>query len=168
MTDAPLKGAARARSVLVLHDPDIVLVYDRATSATPTSFTQYWHLPAGQNLRVAGTRGVATAAGVSTTLLQLPAGAGKATKLAASRSGATRPIQGWVWSDPFHKSAAPVATVTRTGRSAAIATAVVAAPQGVPVSVATRPGRTSTYTFAVGSQRAVVTLGADGTLRRLR
>ena len=46
---------------------------------------------------------------------------------------------------------------------------IVAAPAGAAVSVkASTSGSTTTYTFAVGAARAVVSLAGDGTLRRLR
>lgn len=78
-------------------------------------------------------------------------------------------MQGWVWVDPFHRHSAHVATVTRTGTSAAIATAVVAGPTGAPVSMSsTVSGASTIYTFGVGGKSAVVSLAGDGTLRRVR
>ncbi len=168
LADSPYKGANRTRDVLFLSDPDIVVTFDRMTAPAATTFTQYWHLPHDQQLKVSGTSAVASKGGdrTRTTLLQLPVGAAKATAFAGVR-GATKPIQGWVWTSPTRRVAAPVATVTRTGTSAAVATAVVAAGSGERVAVATKvTGGSTVYTFTVGGKRAVVTLAADGTLRR--
>lgn len=170
LADAPYAGAARVRDVIVLSDPEIVVTVDRMTAPEPTTFTQYWHLPRDQSLRVAGTKGTAqkTRDATTTTLLGLPVGATAPTPFAKVR-GARNPLQGWVWATPFRKHAAPVASVTRTGRSAAIATAVVAGPAGAPVSVSTKvSGGSTIYTFGVGGRTAVVVLARDGTLRRIR
>lgn len=170
LADSPYKGASRTRDVIVLSDPDIVVAFDRMTAPAATTFTQYWHLPHDQKLSVSGTKATAAKAGdaTRTTLLQLPVGAAKASPFGAVR-GSTSPFQGWVWTSPTRRVAAPVATVTRTGSSAAVATAIVAGPSGAAVSVqAGTSGATTTYTFTVGGQRAVVSLAADGTLRRVR
>ncbi|GAB48133.1 heparinase II/III domain-containing protein [Mobilicoccus pelagius] len=166
--DTPYLRTSRTRSVIVLSDPDVVLAVDKATSYTPTTFTQYWHLPREASLRTHGTRATATNRGVTTTLLQLPAAGVRTTSFGQVR-GSSRPIQGWQWTDLQHKYAAPVATVTQKGKAAAMVTAVVAAPGTTPVSV--KPavsGSTTTYTFRVGSKTAVVTLDGKGTLTRVR
>lgn len=170
LADAPYKGASRTRDVIFLSDPDIVIAFDRMKAPAATTFTQYWHLPHDQGLSVSRSRATAVKRGdaTRTTLLQLPVGAAKASSFTGVR-GATRPIQGWVWTSPTRKVAAPVAMVTRKGTSAAVATAIVAAPANAGVSVKTATsGSSTTYTFTVGSQRAVVSLAGDGTLRRLR
>lgn len=167
-SDTPYLKTSRNRSIIVMSDPDIVLAVDKATSYKPTTFTQYWHLPHDVALKAKGTRATAAKGGVTTTLLQLPAAGVRPAGFGTVR-GATRPINGWQWVDFFHKYAAPVATVTQKGTSAAMVTAVVAAPGSTPVSV--KPavkGATTTYTFTVGSKTAVVTLDAKGTLTRTR
>ncbi len=167
--DAPYKGASRSRDVIFLTDPDIVVTFDRMKAPKATTFTQYWHLPHDQNLSVSGARATATKRGdaTTTTLLQLPVGAAQPSAFTGVR-GATKPIQGWVWTSPTRKVPAPVAMVTRKGTSAAVATAVVAGPPTAGVSVRTAvSGSTTTYTFTVGSKRAVVALAGDGTLRRV-
>lgn len=170
LADAPYKGATRTRDVIFLSDPDIVVTFDRMRAPKATTFTQYWHLAHDQALSVSGARASAVKRGdaTRTTLLQLPVGATKPSAFTAVR-GATKPIQGWVWTSPTRKVPAPVAMVTRQGTSAAVATAVVAGPSNAAVSVSTRvSGATTTYSFTVGRQRAVVTLAADGTLKRTR
>ncbi|MDO5710914.1 MAG: heparinase II/III family protein [Micrococcales bacterium] len=168
--DTPYKGAARMRDVIVLSDPDIVVTFDRIKAPKATTFTQYWHLPRDQALRVRGTKATARKAGEATvtTLLGLPVGATAPTAFGAAR-GSRKPVQGWVWVDPFHRYPAPVATVTRKGTAATIATAVVVGPGNAPVSVSTKvSGATTTYTFGVGGRSATVSLAGDGTLRRGR
>ena len=170
LADAPYKGASRVRDVIVLSDPDIVVTFDRIKAPKATTFTQYWHLPRDQALRVSGAKGTAQKSGESTTttLLGLPVGATAPTAFGKVR-GSTNPVQGWVWVDPFHRYSANVATVTRKGTSAAIATAVVAGPAGAPVSMTSKVSGASTiYTFGVGGKSAVVSLAGDGTLRRVR
>ncbi|WP_261795939.1 heparinase II/III-family protein [Mobilicoccus massiliensis] len=167
-SDTPYLKTNRSRSIIVLSDPDIVVAFDKATSYKPTTFTQYWHLPYDVSLRTSGTRATASKGNVTTTLLQLPAAGAKQAPFGQVK-GSTKPIQGWQWTDYFHKYKAPVATVTQKGASAAMVTAIVAAPGSTPVAV--KPvisGSTTTYTFTVGSKTAVVTLDGKGTLTRVR
>lgn len=167
-SDTPYLKTSRVRSIVVMSDPEIVVAFDKATSYKPTTFTQLWHLPYDVSFKASGTRATAAGKGVTTTLLQLPAAGVTATKFGAVK-GSTKPIQGWQWTDYFHKYKAPVATVTQKGTKAAMVTAIVAAPGTTPVSV--KPvisGSTTTYTFRVGSKTAVVTLDAKGTLTRIR
>jgi len=167
-TDKPVSTATRARSVLVLSDPDIVVAVDTAVSTKPTTFTQYWHLPYDVSLAGKGTRATASKGGVTTTLLQLPAAGVKQAPIGVVR-GSTKPINGWQWTDVGHRFAAPVATVTQKGTRAAMVTAVVASPGSARVSVTpVVTGSSTTYTFRVGSSTAVVTLDAAGTLTRVR
>ncbi len=167
-SDTPVTKTTRTRSLIVLADPEIVITADKASAPKATSFTQYWHLPYDTSFKASGTRATATAKGVTTTLLQLPAAGIKATTFGAVK-GSTKPIQGWQWTDYFHKYKAPVATVTQKGTKAAMVTAVVASPGSTKVGVSTKiSGATTTYTFTVGTKTAVVTLDAKGTLTRIR
>lgn len=170
LADTPAKGLSRNRGVLVLSDPEVVVVRDTLTSAAPTSFTQRWHLAPDQVLTVHGTTARAARPGDRNTtwLAQLPSAGGKATKFTATRGQTKGAIQGWYWTTPFRRHPAPVASTTRVGRSAGIVTAIVAAPAGanVTVSAAIR-GRSTTYTFRVGTRTVRVALDAGGTLTRV-
>lgn len=165
--DTPYLKTTRTRSVLVLSDPDVVVVLDRATSYKPTSFTQYWHLPADAPLTVRGTKATSVKGGVTTTLFQLPAAGVKPTAFGQVK-GSTTPILGWYWKSYFAKAKAPVATVTQKGTSAAMVTAVTAAKSPAAAVTTATTGSTTTYTFTVAGKKAVVTLDAAGVLTRVR
>ena len=170
LADTPAKGLSRNRGVLVLADPDMVVVRDTLAAAAPTSFTQWWHLAPDQVLTVRGTTARAVRPGDRSTtwLLQLPSAGGKATPFAATRGQTRGAIQGWYWVDPFRRLPAPVASTSRTGRAAHIVTAIVAAPTGAGVTVtAASSGRRTTYTLRVGDRTVRVALDAAGTLSRV-
>lgn len=170
LADTPLKEATRQRDVLFLADPDIVVTVDKATSTIPTTFTQTWHLPAGQNVALKGGVATAAAKGVAgkTTMVPLPATGSTRTTTAVVK-GATAPIQGWMWSDHFAKAPAPTITLTQSGKAARIATAFVSSGSSDRVAVAAKTDKAgTTYTFTVGARTAVVRLALDGTLARVR
>ena len=170
MQDQPLKEVARVRNVIFLADPDIALTVDSAVSTIPTSFTQTWHLPYNQAVTLGRNTAVATTPRVpgKTTVLSLSfAGMPKTTF--GHVKGATKPIQGWQWTDHFTKHKASVLTATQAGKSARIATAFVSSGSSEPVSVKTAGNaKATTYTFTVGSKTAVVRLDTDGRLTRLK
>lgn len=170
LADTPAKGLTRNRGVLVLSDPDVVVVRDTLAARAPTSFTQWWHLAPDQVLSVRGTTARALRPGDRTTtwLLQLPSPGGRATPFAATRGQTKGALQGWYWTDPFRRSPAPVASTTRAGRSAGIVTAIVAAPTGARITLsAATSGRTTRYTLRIGNRTVRVALDAGGTLTRV-
>ena len=170
MQDQPLKEVARVRNVIFLSDPDIALTVDSATSSIPTSFTQTWHLPYNQAVKMSRDTAVATTPRVAgkTTMLSLPfPGMPKTTY--GHVKGATKPIQGWQWTDHFTKHKASVLTATQAGKTARIATAFVSSGSSDRVSVKSAGNaKAMTYTFTVGAKSAVVRLDADGTLTRVK
>ncbi len=169
-SDKPVEGVDRARDIIVLSNPDIVVAVDRATAANRRTFTQYWHLPA-QEIRVdqQRTRVTATTGNTRTTVVQLPyrderMPAGSATVT----SGATDPIRGWYWPTIFTRAPAPTVTFTSTGTSAAMVTAVAAGPANDEVTATVRrEGNDWIYRFEVGGTVAEVALSPNGTLRRV-
>ncbi|MDO5697636.1 MAG: heparinase II/III family protein [Dermatophilus congolensis] len=170
MQDQPLKEVKRVRNVIFLSDPDIAITVDGATSTIPTSFTQTWHLPYNQAVKVSGSTAVATTPKVAgkTTVLSLPIPGAPKTSYGHVK-GSTKPIQGWQWVDHFTKYKASVLTATQSGKSARIATAFVASGSSDRVTMkSSGNAKAMTYTFTVGKQTAVVRLDADGTLTRLK
>ncbi|WP_168583410.1 heparinase II/III domain-containing protein [Gephyromycinifex aptenodytis] len=173
-TDAPASGVSRSRSVLIARDPDLVLVLDQASSRSTRRFEQLWHLPAGTRVSVPASGRAASAVNgpLRTTLVQLPAPGTTRVPAATTRtlSGSKRPIQGWVWPTIFTKTAAPVVSVQRSGRSANIVTAVVAGGHRDTVRGSMKPGPkgSSVYTVTVGKQSVVVSLSASGVFTRVK
>lgn len=171
MTDSPRSGVKRSRAVLMAADPDIAVVHDAATSAKPTSFTQYWHLPRDQKLSVSRSSATALAPRdtTRTTLIQLPTGSVAAPVFSATR-GATRPIQGWYWVDDFHRYPAPVASSTATGRAASFLTVIVADAPNAAVRAVPVRGKAGERTYSVSSGKRSMTFAVTqaGSLYRVR
>ncbi len=171
LVDAPGKGYTRIRDVIVLSDPEVVLVVDRATAPKRTTFSQLWHLPVGTTATPARVAAHATSADKSraTTIVSLPsAGQPVPARAISVVRGTTRPVQGWFWRNIFTKQAAPVVSVNRTGTSAALVTAIVSGPAKAKVNATARTGRSSTvYTVTVGDRRVQIGQSAGGSLYRI-
>lgn len=196
LRDAPGTGMARVRDVLVLHDPDLMLVADRASTKRPGTFQQLWHLPprttvkTGRYAAVTHTTAASpndaasTTAAVSTTFLRLPYRTARVLPATPQvLSGRTRPVQGWWWPTIFTRQQAPVVSMAQRGTSVTMLTAVVPAAPGTRVAVAAAPTRnrkTWVYTFTLTPPRAPdpgtataprvvqVAIAADGSMTRLR
>ncbi len=172
LTDSPAPGVTRTRDVIVLSDPDLVVVYDRARARSRRTFTQYWHLPAGQKVAMDRDRTTVTAdAGdTRTTVLRLPHGdERRPAGSGAVVQGAVNPVNGWYWGTIFERVAAPTVSFTIRGRSASMVTAIAAGPSGSEVRASmSKQGSSRIYTFDVGGKQARVELAASGALTRLR
>lgn len=170
--DQPVAGVERARDIIVLSNPDLVVTVDRATTRDRRTFTQYWHLPANRQVTVGSDRRSVTAIVSDTraTVLQLPyrdepMPAGTATSIA----GSTDPIRGWYWRNIFQRRPAPTVTFTAAGTSAAMFTAVAAGPSKAQVDAQIRKdGQNWIYRFDIGGTVAEVGLSPAGTLWRVR
>ena len=172
LVDAPGKGFSRVRDVIVLSDPEVVLVVDRAAAAKKkTTFTQLWHLPAGAAATAYRTAARATSPDGTraTTIVSLPYAGRPAVPGALNVvRGSKRPVQGWFWSDIFTKRAAPVVSVNRSGTSAALATAIVHGPARAKVNATAKTGRHGVvYTVTVGARRVQIGQSAGGALYRI-
>lgn len=170
--DQPVAGVDRARDVIVLSNPDLVVAVDRASAPDRRTFTQYWHLPANRQVQVGADRRsvTATVGDTRATVLQLPyrdepLPPGTAT----TSAGSTDPIRGWYWRDIFSRRPAPTVTFTAAGTSAAMVTAVVAGPATAQVGTQVRQdGRNWVYLFDIGGEVAEIGLSPAGTLWRIR
>ena len=143
--DTAFGGLPRWRSVYVDQDPDLILVFDRASGAG--SYEQLWHLdPSLSVSSVTAATAVATAPGTQLVLRQVP--------LPGQRipSGSTRVVSGFVSRGQNQRTRAPIVTMTRSGASAAMLTLIAPTARGVPV-------HTSVTAAGGGRYRLRVTIG---------
>lgn len=164
-------GGTRARSVLFLTDPDVVIVYDKATGPSATSgttFTQLWHLPPGRSVTVTGGNVVASTGTdtLKTRLIQVglpglkPAPGGVVT-------GATKPVQGWYWINPATRRTAPVVSFKRTGTSARFVTILGATTGTLGYKIVSTTAEGTTLDVTSGGKTARILITADSALSRL-
>ncbi len=194
LRDIPGTGMARTRDVIVLSDPDLILVADRGSTKRTGTFQQLWHLPprttvtTGRYAAVARSASSPTTADlrsnsattntdVVTTFLRLSyRGARVLPAVPVVTTGSTRPVQGWWWPTIFSKQRAPVVSMAQRGTSATMLTAVVPGRRGTTVrATAALAGdkKTWVYTFTVAApgtagQVAQVAIRADGSMLRIR
>jgi hypothetical protein len=125
--DTAFGGRPRYRSVYVDQDPDLVLVFDRASGAD--LYQQLWHLDPGLTVTtVTRSVAVATAPGTQLEIRQIPL---PGQQIPAASTQVTR---GFVSHAALQQIPAPVVTMTRTGRSAAILTLIAPTAPGVAIS----------------------------------
>ena len=136
-TDRTHVGFTRVRAVLVLHDPELIVVLDRGLSAKVQQWQTLWHLPSDQSVKVySRTTAIATKSGENTqTILfqvpfrqALPRGA-----ILALRGRTTPTIQGWHYPDITGRHAATTLMFARSARSASILSVIVPLRTGAGV-----------------------------------
>jgi hypothetical protein len=154
----------RDRSVYVCQDPDLVLVFDRASGAS--RYQQLWHLDPGLTVtRVNRSYVIATAPGTQLEIRQIPL-PGQVIPAASTQvvRGQTRPYQGWVSQQMLQRIPAPVITMTRTGSSAAILTLIAPSSPGAVISAAItqRPGGWYHLQVDLGGTQASFLVSAGG------
>ena len=168
--DSPGPGIDRTRDVLVLKDPDLMVVLDRGTSGSEQDYSALWHLPADQKVVVSGNdRVVAAKPGdtVKTTLLQVPYQQ-EATPIEVT-SGQQDPIQGWHYRTINDKKAAPVVKFNRSGREARILSVIAPTRANAVVSYTTSwQGSRMLLNLKVDGVTTVIGLDPDGTLQRIK
>ena len=147
--DTAFGGRPRYRSVYVDQDPDLVLVFDRASGAS--SYEQLWHLDPGLSVTsVTRSYAIASAPGTQLEIRQIPL-PGQAIPVGSTRvaEGQVHPYQGWVSHGMLQRTRAPVVTMSRTGSSAAILTLIAPTAPGVSISASTSPGPGGWYRLRV-------------------
>jgi hypothetical protein len=147
--DTAFGGRPRYRSVYVDQDPDLVLVFDRASGAS--SYEQLWHLDPGLSVTsVTRSYAIAAAPGTQLEIRQIPL-PGQVIPAGSTRvaEGQVHPYQGWVSRGMLQRTRAPVVTMSRTGSSAAILTLIAPTAPGVSISAATSPGPRGWYRLRV-------------------
>lgn len=158
--DTAFGGRPRYRSVYVAQDPDLVLVFDRASGAG--RYQQLWHLDPGLTVTtVTRSYAVATAPGTRLEIRQIPL-PGQQIPAAS-----TQVARGWVSHAALHRIPAPVVTMTRTGRSAAILTLIAPTAPGVPITVAVSGASRGWYRLRVriGGRQLTFLVSAGGDIR---
>ena len=132
--DTAFGGRPRYRSVYVDQDPDLVLVFDRASGAG--RYQQQWHLDPGLTVTtVTRSYAIATAPGAQLEIRQIPL-PGQVIPSGSTRvvEGQVSPYQGWVSHGMLQRTRAPVVTMSRSGSSAAILTLIAPTAPGTGIS----------------------------------
>ena len=158
--DTAFGGRPRYRSVYVDQDPDLVLVFDRASGAG--RYQQLWHLDPGLTVTtVTRSVAVATAPGTQLEIRQIPL---PGQQIPAASTQVTR---GWVSHAALQRIPAPVVTMTRTGSSAAILTLIAPSAPGVPITAAVSAASRGWYRLRVriGGRQLSFLLSAGGDIR---
>jgi hypothetical protein len=167
--DTAFDGDPRYRSVYVSQQPNLVIVFDRASGGSSGSqYEQLWHLdPALRVVSVTRSAAVATAPGVSLTLAQvaLPGQGIPADSTQVVRAQ-TDPYQGWVSHQMLQRSPADVVTMSRSGPAAAMLTLLVPTAPGTPVSYSLSGPPTGPYqlTVTIGAAVSRYTITAGGVI----
>lgn len=129
MTDQPNIGVARTRAVLILQDPDLIVVLDRGYAATTQQWRTLWHLPSDQVVTLRGqTTAIATKTGDSTKtiLFQIPFRQALPAGATTAQRGLTTPqIQGWHFPAAFDRRAATTVLFSRSTSRATILSVIV-------------------------------------------
>jgi Heparinase II/III-like protein len=165
--DTAFGGDPRYRSVYVSQQPDLMVVFDRATGGSDASaYQQLWHLaPALTVTEVGASYAVASAPGAELTLARvalpgqvIPPGS---TQVAV---GQTDPFQGWVSQQMLQRTPADTVTMTSTGPSAAILTLLVPTAPATPVTYSISGPTAGPWTLlvTVGATATAYTITADG------
>ncbi|TCC59441.1 hypothetical protein E0H73_22650 [Kribbella pittospori] len=169
LSDSLGSGIERDRSVLVMRDPDLMVVLDRGTSSSNEDYQTLWHLPSDQKVTVQGAQAVALAPGdrTKTTLLQIPFQQ-DATPIQVA-TGKTDPIQGWHFLTIDKRKPAPVVKFTRSGRSASILSVIVPTRSNARISYTTSwQGSRMLINLKVDQVTTTVAVAPDGTLQRIK
>ncbi|MET9276127.1 heparinase II/III family protein [Kribbella sp. NPDC003557] len=165
-----LGAVDRTRGVLVLKDPDLMVVLDRGASATDQQYSTLWHLPADQKVVVSGNdRAVAAKPGdrVKTTLLQVPFE--QATTPIDVATGQQDPVQGWHYLTIDKRVPSPVVKFNRSGQNASILSVIAPSRANATVSYTTSwQGSRMILKLTVDGVTTTVGVSADGTLQRIK
>jgi hypothetical protein len=166
--DTAFGGNPRYRSVYVDQQPDLVLVFDRASGAS--TYQQLWHLDPGLKVtKVSRSYAIANAPGTELEIRQIPL-PGQVIPAGSTQvvTGQTNPYQGWVSHQMLQRTAAPVVSMTRTGASAAMLTLIVPASTGTAIGTAIGQNPDGTYhvTVTIGASRVSFTVNPDGDIRQ--
>jgi hypothetical protein len=163
VSDQPNVGVSRVRAVLVLHNPELVVVLDRGHASTANQWQTLWHLPSDQIARVySRTTAIATKAGdnTKTIVFQVPFRQALPAGATLAQRGLTSPrIQGWHYPDITRRNAATTVMFARSATTASI----------LSVIVPTRPTAGVGYTLtAAANGYTNLNLNIGGTPVRVR
>jgi len=166
--DTAFGGLPRYRSVYVDQDPDLVLVFDRASGAT--SYQQLWHLDPGMTVTtVSRSYAIANAPGAQLEIRQIPL-PGQQIPAGSTQvvDGQVDPYQGWVSHAALQRIRAPVITMTRTGSSAAILTLIAPTAPGIGITAAVSQRSPGWYQLSlqIGLSQLSFLISADGDIQQ--
>jgi hypothetical protein len=172
LSDQPNVGVSRVRAVLVMRNPDLVVVLDRGYAGKAQQWQTLWHLPSDQSVKVySRTTAIATKAGDSTKTIvfqvpfrqALPAGATLAQR------GLTSPrIQGWHFPDITRRNAATTVMFARSATTATILSVIVPIRQtaGVGYTLTPAAGGYTNLNLTVGGVPVRVRISPGNSLVR--
>ncbi|TCC07790.1 hypothetical protein E0H45_17725 [Kribbella soli] len=168
--DAPGSGISRLRSVLALKDPDLLVVWDRASAKTAQAFQTLWHLPSDQRASVySRTTAVAMAPGdaTKTIVFQVPFKQALPAGAILIKQAQTNPIQGWQYPSSFVRKSAPTLMLARSGKTASILSFVVPVRASGTVTYSVRQSGTTFIVYLnVGGKRTAIAISGGGSLYR--
>lgn len=129
VSDQPNVAVGRVRAVLVLHNPDLIVVLDRGYATTTQQWQTLWHLPSDQIVSLRSrTTAIATKAGdpTRTILFQVPFRQALPAGATTAQRGQTTPkIQGWHFPAAFNANAATTVLFSRSASRASILSVIV-------------------------------------------
>jgi hypothetical protein len=149
LADTAFGRHPRYRSVYVDQDPDLVLVFDRASGAS--RYAQLWHLDPGLTVTsVTRSYAIASAPGTQLEIRQIPL-PGQVIPAGSTRvvEGQVNPYQGWVSHGMLQRTRAPVVTMSRSGSSATILTLIAPTATGASISACTSAAAGGWYRLRV-------------------
>ena len=143
VADQPYVGVTRTRAVLVLHNPDLIVVLDRGFSVKAQQWQTLWHLPSDQNATVySRTTAIATKPGESTrtVLFQVPFRQVLPRGATLAHRGQTTPrIQGWHYPNITRRNAASTLMFARSAPTASILSVIAPLRSGLGVGYTMTP-----------------------------
>lgn len=172
MTGVPYTGVSRIRGVLILRDPDLIVVLDRGTSSKAQQWQTLWHLPSDQSVRVySRTTAIATKSGenTQTVLFQVPYRQALPAGAILTMRGQTTPrIQGWHYPNITRRNAASTLMFARSATSASILSVIVPLRAGVGVgyTLTSAAGGWTNLNLNVGGVPARVRISPGNSLVR--
>ncbi len=166
-SDTAFGGRPRYRSVYVDQNPDLVLVFDRASGAP--RYTQLWHLDPGLTVTaVRSSYAIATAPGTQLEISQIPL-PGQVIPAGSTRvvQGQVNPYQGWVSHSALRRTPAPVVAMSRSGSSAAILTLIAptAPATEISASISRSPGGWYRLRLRIGGLELSFLISAGGDIQ---
>lgn len=169
LSDSLGKDIQRTRGVLVLKDPDLIVVLDRGSSVSDEEYQTLWHLPSDQQVKAYGNKlAIAQRPGdrVKTTLLQIPYQ--QETTPIEVVTGKTDPVQGWHYENINTRKPSPVVKFNRSGRTASILSAIIPTRTNAQVGyTTTQQGSTHLIHLTVDKTRITIAITPDGSMKRL-
>jgi hypothetical protein len=164
-------GATRTRDVLVLQEPDAIVVLDRVRGGPVQRYEQLWHLAPELEVADSGADAVSAYApdGAGLTVLRIPFVLDSAGASTDVTRGQSEPYQGWVSDRLGERTPGSVVAFSQTGQDPTFLTVLMSADRDTPARAdfLGAPLLGGILTVRHGAAQVQVYIGADGTLSRL-